>query len=396
MKNNYKGSFVLFLAAVALVVGFVLGTRKDEIYGVIGAQFGGSDSSAQKVDLALTQKVYNILQQKFDGTIDKNKAGEFSAKGLAQAAGDPYTTYFTKKEAEDLQKSLEGNIGGGIGAELGRSDDGIKIIRILKNTPAEKAGLQMGDVIVGINGEDVIDKNLDQVVAKVRGEVGTSVKITVARDGESKEFSIKRETITAPDVETKVIDGIGVISLSRFGEDSGSKVRSAAEKMKHDNVKGVVLDLRGNGGGYLQSGVDVASVWLKDKTVVTEKGKSEKEKVLKSSGDPILEGVPTVVLINEGSASASEIVAGALKDNKAATLIGKKSFGKGSVQELIDVGDGAVLKVTIAKWYTPSGKSINKAGIKPDKESEYSDKEFKKGNDTQLNEAVKFLKGQKQ
>lgn len=391
MSKRFSGGFLFFSIVVAILIGFFVGERKDEFFSILNTQLGKKADFSARLDFSGAKGVYRQLLDKYDGNVKASKASEYVNKGIAESTGDPYTVYFTKDEAKKLQNSLEGTIGGGIGAELGKKDGHIAITKPLKDSPAEKAGVKIGDVIVSVDDEDVSSKSLDEIVSKVRGEVDTTVKIKVYRDSVMKEFNIKRKKITAPDVETKVIDGVGVLTVTRFGKDTGSKVRAEAEKLKNQNVKGIILDLRNNGGGYLQAGVDVAGLWLDNKVVVKEKGKHERDQTLKSGHEAILNDIPTVVLVNEGSASASEIVAGALKDNKAAQLVGKKTFGKGSVQQMVEMNNGAILKVTVAKWYTPNGKNINKDGIKPDKEVDLSRKDFENHNDTQLNYAVKEL-----
>lgn len=293
--------------------------------------------------------------------------------------------------ARALEKDLDGTIGGGIGAELGMRNNKPTVVRPLKDSPAEKAGLKAGDIILAVNNKATANMSIEDIVRMVRGEVGTTAKITIRRGSERMDISVKREEITSPDIETQIKNEIGIIKLSRFGTDSAAKVRATAEDMKHQNVKGVILDLRGNGGGYLQTGIDVAGVWLNDKDVVSEKGKSNNPKTLKSGKQAILNGMPTVVLIDSSSASASEIVAGALKDHQAATLIGEKSFGKGSVQEMIDLPKGDMLKVTVANWYTPKGKNISKEGIEPDKKVELSPDDINNNRDPQLDAAVDYL-----
>jgi carboxyl-terminal processing protease len=234
-------------------------------------------------------------------------------------------------------------------------------------------------------------KTTDDAVKKIRGDVDTTVKLTVARGAETKEFNITRKEIIAPSVDSQITGQLATITVSRFDKDTGQRVREAAEKAKAAGVKGVILDLRGNPGGYLNAAQDVSSVWLNDKLVVTEKRGDKETERLKSGKNPVLEGVPTVVLVDENSASASEIVAGALKDNKAATLVGTKTYGKGSVQQLLTLSDGAMLKVTVARWYTPNGVNITQTGIKPDTEVIPTDQDIKDQRDVQLEAAKKAL-----
>ncbi|MGO3701646.1 MAG: S41 family peptidase [Candidatus Saccharimonadales bacterium] len=390
VKRKFSGTFVAFGVVVALVIGFVAGTRGTELLALVGPQFG-LEVSTERLDLSSTQEAYRILKHKYNGDLDAQKLSEFASKGLAQATGDPYTQYYTAEEAKKVQDDLEGKIGGGIGAELGMRNDKVTVVRPLKDSPAAKAGVRAGDVFVGVNNADVSEKTLDEIVQLVRGEAGTSVELVMQRGSTQETFTIKREEVVAADVETSVTNGVGVIKLTRFGSESAAKVRGAAEDMKRQGVKGVVLDLRGNGGGYLQAGVDIASIWLDNKVVVSERSQNHDDEELRSADQPILNGVPTVVLINAGSASASEIVAGALQEHDAATLLGEKTYGKGSVQEMIPVSNGGLLKVTIANWYTPNGKSISKEGIEPQEKVDLTSDDINRDRDPQLDAALQRL-----
>ena len=390
-KRTYSGAFVGFGVVVALAVGFVAGTRGPELLAFIGPQLG-LNVSTETLDLASTQEAYRVLKHKFNGDLDESTLSQFASKGLVQGTEDPYTQYFTAEEAAKMQDELEGKIGGGIGAELGMRNDKVTVVRPLKESPAAKAGVEAGDVFLGVNNIDVSGRTLDDIVQMVRGEVGTSVELVMQRGSSPKTFTITREEVVAQDVETSVSDGIGVIKLTRFGSDSAPKVRAAAEDMKRQGVKGVVLDLRGNGGGYLQAGVDVASIWLDDKLVVSEKSKHAKDIELRSASQPILGDTPTVILINAGSASASEIVAGALEEHDKAVLIGEKTFGKGSVQEMIPLSNGDLLKVTSAAWYTPKGVSISEKGIEPQQSIELTSDDINNDRDPQLDAALKHLR----
>lgn len=392
-KRNFSTKFLILAVVFALAAGLLAGTSGSNLIVEAASRVGlkipvmASDSP----DFSDARSIYYMLKSKYNGDISNEKLKAYLNKGVAAAAEDPYTEYYTEQEARELEKDLDGTIGGGIGAELGMRNNKPTVVRPLKDSPAEKAGLKAGDIILAVNNKATANMSIEDIVRMVRGEVGTTAKITIRRGSERMDISVKREEITSPDIETQIKNEIGIIKLSRFGTDSAAKVRTAAEDMKHQNVKGVILDLRGNGGGYLQTGIDVAGVWLNDKDVVSEKGKSNNPKTLKSGKQAILNGMPTVVLIDSSSASASEIVAGALKDHQAATLIGEKSFGKGSVQEMIDLPKGDMLKVTVANWYTPKGKNISKEGIEPDKKVELSSDDINNNRDPQLDAAVDYL-----
>lgn len=392
-RTSFSGIFVGGAVVIALVLGFIAGTRGSELASVIAPQFGLKTGLGQpSMDTSSLQEVYRKLHARFDGKLDENKLIEYANRGLVQATGDDYTQYFSSKEAEELRNDLAGDIGGGIGAELGKRNGKLTVIRPLADSPAAKAGVQAGDVIVGVNDESVEKSTVDEAVKKIRGEIGTTVKLMLLRDGNPKEISVTRERIVAPDVETKIADNnIGVITVSRFDTDTGSKVRSAAEDFKKRNVHGVVLDLRGNGGGFLNAGVEVAGVWLNNEVAVSERSGGKVVEELRTGRNAVLGDMPTVVLINAGSASASEIVAGALRDHGKATLVGETTFGKGSVQELIDLSNGDSLKVTVARWYTPKGKNITKDGIAPDVKVELTSEDFNAGRDPQLDKALEKL-----
>ncbi|MCL2452020.1 S41 family peptidase, partial [Candidatus Saccharibacteria bacterium] len=263
----------------------------------------------------------------------------------------------------------------------------------IDDSPAKAAGLRAHDVITAINGENAVSWAPEKAATKIRGEAGTTVKLTILRDGNTEEYSITRAKITVPSVESEIVDGIGYMRISRFGDDTASLARAAAKDFKDKNVRGVILDLRGNGGGYVDASVRVSSLWLKGNLTVVEERRGNKVfSTERSLGDPILQGVKTVVLVDSGSASASEIVAGALRDNGVATLVGTKTYGKGSVQEILSLSSGASLKITIARWYTPKGKNIDGNGLEPDVKVEMTAEEFNADNDTQRLRAIEILK----
>ncbi|MFZ2544769.1 MAG: S41 family peptidase [Candidatus Saccharimonadales bacterium] len=384
------GTFVLIIA-LAVAVGYAGGTRNDQIVGTV-APILGFKVETGTLDLSNVQVTYQQLKANFDGNLDTNALISGASRGLVAAADDTYTVYMDKKEAEEFNKDLNGEIGGGIGAEIGNRNSKPTVIRVLSDTPAQKSGLQAGDIIVAVNDESGEKWSVNDTVNKIRGEVGTTVKITVIRGGQPKEFTITREKITSPSVESRVDGAVGIIKLSRFDETTTDLAKEAAQDLKDKGVKGVILDLRGNGGGLLTSAQDVAGIWLNNKTVVSERTGGKVTEELKSGVDPILVGMPTMVLVDGSSASASEIVAGALQDHKAATLLGEKTFGKGSVQKLIDLPNGSMIKVTVARWYTPNGKNINKEGITPDKKVDLTAEDANAGRDPQLDVALTALR----
>lgn len=384
-----KNIYVLTIAIVA-VISFVAGTRGNEILGTIAPVLGFKVETGT-LDLASVQKTYQELKANYDGTVDEAKLVDGASRGLVEAAGDEYTAFMDAKEAATFNDDLAGKIGGGVGAEIGMRSDAPTIIRVLPNNPAEKAGLLAGDIIMGVNDDAAAGWTATKTAEKIRGAVDTTVKITVLRAGEEKEFTITRAIVNNPSIQTSVENGIGRLTISRFDSETADLARKAAQGFKQQNVRGVILDLRGNGGGYLTAAQDVAGLWLNDKVVVSERTNGKVVDQLKSGTNPLLSGVPTVVLVNGSSASASEIVAGALQDHKAATLIGEKTFGKGTVQKVIDLGAGTLLKVTIARWYTPNGKNITKEGVSPDQAVELKAEDVNAGRDPQLDAAKKHL-----
>jgi carboxyl-terminal processing protease len=390
-ERRLPGSMITIGLIVVLGLGYIAGTFNNQIISTISPLFG-IKSYTGTLNLSSLETTYRTLKANYDGAINDQALIEAANKGMVSALGDPYTLYFNAKEAADFNNDLTGTIGGGIGVELSLRNERITVVRVLADNPAEKAGMAVGDVVTKVNDSPVTAAMaLNDVVAKVRGDVGTTVKITVARGTDTKDFTITRANVTNPSVYAKVTNGIGVMTISRFDDQTGQLARAAARSFKSQNVTSVILDLRGNGGGYLTAAQDVASLWLNNKTVVTERTNGTITDDLKSGTDPILAGLPAAILVNASSASASEITAGALQDNGVAKLVGVTTFGKGSVQKLIDLPGGAQLKVTIAKWYTPKGKNISKEGITPDKVVTISADDINAGRDPQLDAAKVLL-----
>lgn len=378
------------IMTVFAIGAFIVGTRTAHVFSwILGGETQQSNTS---LDFAGVQEVYDKLRKEFDGTLDKQKLLEGAKKGLVDAAGDPYTVYLSDEEAKNFLNNLEGKFSG-IGAELGKKDGRLVIISTLDDSPARKSGLLANDIVAKVNDQDSVGWTIEKAVTEIRGEKGTTVKLTVVRGQEVKQFSIVREELVSPSVRHEVTaQKIGIMRISRFAEgDTVLLARKAAEDFKVQGVKGVVLDLRGNSGGYLKAAQEISGIWLRDKTVVEERKGDKVVETLTAKGDPVLEGMPTVVLIDGSSASASEIVAGALHDHKAAQLVGVKTFGKGSVQRILEIPSGGQLKVTIAKWFTPNGKNITKEGIEPDVKVEIAETDAAAGRDAQKDKALELL-----
>ena len=389
--KKVERSTLVLVSVFMLVLGFAGGSRIDDIRNLIAPVFGLK--KVERIDFSNVEKTYQALASNFDGEIDKQKIIDGASKGLVEAVGDKYTEYMTSKEAEEFNKSLSGDVGTGIGVELAKDGDSVKVVRVLAKNPAESAGILAGDVISKVNGEDVSKENVSEISKKIRGDAGTTVKIGVVRGNEKKEFSVTRAKIENPSVELSKKDGVATLSIYRFDSETGVLAKKYAEEIKNEGISKVILDLRGNGGGYVQAAKTVASLWLeKNALIVSEKTGSKTVEEIRATGDNPLKGIKTVILLDGSSASASEIVAGALKEHKAAQIVGEKSYGKGSVQTTIDMPNGALLKVTIAKWFTPSGKNISNNGISPDIEVSAPKGESYLLNDIQKNKALEILK----
>ena len=389
--KKVERSTLVLVSVFMLVLGFAGGSRIDDIRNLIAPVFGLK--KVERIDFSNVEKTYQALASNFDGKIDKQKIIDGASKGLVEAVGDKYTEYMTSKEAEEFNKSLSGDVGTGIGVELAKDGDSVKVVRVLAKNPAESAGILAGDIISKVNGEDVSKENTSEISKKIRGDAGTTVKIGIIRGNEKKEFSVTRAKIENPSVELTKKDGVATLSIYRFDSETGVLAKKYAEEIKNEGISKVILDLRGNGGGYVQTAKTVASLWLeKNALIVSEKTGLKTVEEIRATGDNPLKGIKTVILLDGSSASASEIVAGALKEHKAAQIVGEKSYGKGSVQTTIDMPNGALLKVTIAKWFTPSGKNISNNGISPDIKVSAPKGESYLLNDIQKNKALEILK----
>jgi len=393
-KVKFGGVARSVIAVVVLLGVFSFGVNVGNGNIQFAKGVSDNDSLPSQLDFSSVNTLYATLRSKYDGKLEEQALIDGMRRGLVEATGDPYTQFFTSSEADEFESQLSGSFSG-IGAELGKNEnDELVIVSPISGFPAEKAGLRARDVIISINDESTTGLSVDQAVGKIRGEKGTEVTLGVVRGGnERKEFTITRDNINIPSVTHKIEDGVGYIQVSRFWTDTGSLMREAAEEFAAANVKSVVLDLRGNPGGTLDAAVDAASLWLpKGTTVLQEKRDGKVIETYKAKGGDLLHGVKTAVLINGGSASASEILAGALADNDAATLVGEKSYGKGSVQQIIPLSDGAQVKITFARWFTPNGKNIDKEGIEPSVKVELSDADYEAGRDPQKNRAFQLVR----
>lgn len=381
----------IIISAVMLFGGLVIGANWDNISANFFPYLGGK-KAVGTVDFSSLNSVYQKLAENYDGELDKTKIIEEAKRGMVKAAGDDYTYYLTASEARDFEKDLNGDVGAGIGVEIGQRDGLIKVLRTTPDNPARKAGVLAGDIIYKADDEDISAMSVEEAAKRLRGAAGTKVKLTVVRNNEEKSFELVRETINNVSVYTDYKDKTAIITISRFDMDTGRLAREKAKEALDKGCDKFIIDLRGNGGGYVSAAKEVASLWIDGKIVVEQKSSTGlyNEKTYANRGQAILAGKKTVVLTNGSTASASEIVAGALKDYGLATLIGEKTFGKGSVQALQNFTSGEMLRVTVAKWYTPNGKNINHEGIEPDQTVERSFEQINKDEDPQLDAALKF------
>lgn len=384
-EKRQQLSWFLTLVIVA-IVSFVAGARSDALFANVASVFGVRTSN-KTIDLSSVQKTYQELIANYDGKLDTQKLIYGANRGLVEAAGDPHTAYMDPDETKEFDKSLSGQIGGGIGAEIGLRNNKPTIIKPLENSPAQKAGIKAGEAIVKVNDEASSDWSVEKVVSKIRGEVGTSVKLTLLSDGKTREVSVVRQNIVSPAVESEVDGEIGILKVNRFGDDTVSLSRKYTSEFVEKGVKKVILDLRNNPGGTVGAAQGLLGIWLDNQIAMTERRGSEIVKTLRTTGTPILGNMKTVVLINGNSASASEITAGALREYGKATLVGQKSYGKGSVQIVLGLPGGSQMKVTEARWYTPKGKNIDKTGIEPDVKVDLSSDDVNNNVDPQMDKA---------
>ncbi len=393
LKQNI---LLIALLAIFFGSGYYFGLNKNIVIQK-EISLSNMEDASTKVDFAPFWKVWHIIDEKSPNPeIATDQDRVYGAiKGLLGSLKDPYTSFFTPDEANMFESSIAGNFSG-VGMEIGMKDGMLTVIAPLKDTPAYKAGIKSGDKILKIDDAITSDMSIDKAIKLIRGEKGTEVKLNIFREGDSepREIKIIRDTINVPTLDTEMKDGIFTIKLYSFTANSADLFRGAIKKFTESGTNKLVLDLRGNPGGYLDAAVDMTSWFLPSgKTVVIEDaGKNSKQKNYRSQGYNIFnETLHFVILIDGGSASASEIFAGAMKDYNKALLVGTKSYGKGSVQEVVEVTPDTILKITIAKWLTPKGISISEKGLTPDYEVKYTAKDAEGDKDPQMDKAVEIL-----
>lgn len=407
INKNIKYVYLVIIIIFFFVFGYFFGNISNKnIFSSVSASDGNNNVN---VDVySLINEIQSNLDQNFiswksDNQLPTEKDLKYGMiKGYVDAYNDPYTEFFTPEESKQFEEDIKGSFGG-IGALVGSKNNNPIVISVLKDTPAEKAGLESGDVIISVDGESVLGFAVDKVVNLIRGDVGKKVALGVIREGQTNTsiINIIRDKIQTPIIDTEIKDNTYIIHFYSFTEDSASKFEIALKDFINSGKKNLIIDLRDNGGGYLDSAVDISSLFLpKDKVVVVEKSLKDLNNTDYSKGYNYLAGKSynILLLINEGTASAAEILAGALKDNGVAKIVGEKSFGKGSVQQLIRLSDGSDLKITMAKWYTPNGVNISESGIEPDiviPSSEDLNENNNKIIDTQLDKAVEIIESTK-
>lgn len=376
---------------VTLVAGVFIGLNWTNISASL-LPFLGFRSVTVTADWSALDEVYSALVTHYDGDIDRDLLVEGAKQGLVAAIGDIYTVYMPAEEAEEYQASLHGDVGAGIGIEMGLRDGYVRVLRTLPDNPAREAGVLAGDIIYKINDEEVYTEDTETIANKLRGEPGTEVTLTVARDGEEKTFTMTRETINNVSAYVDYDGHTAIITVTRFDTDTGTNIQQLVrDEFSEHNIDKVILDLRNNGGGYVSAAQDLLSLWLDGDAVLIQSGKTVGDTTTYANrNQALLADMPTVVLVNGATASASEIVAGALQDYDKATILGETTYGKGVVQTLLNLSGDSLLKVTTARWYTPLGTSINGQGITPDITVELTYDDTNHGRDPQLDAAKKL------
>jgi len=392
MQNSTKNIIGLILIALSFVGGFYY-------HEFIFQEYYKAAYSIDQIDFSLLKKAWDQVSANYvdQDKIDKTKMTYGAVAGMVEAIGDPYTEFFNPEEAKKLEDDIAGSFEG-IGLQLGVKNNQITAISPIKGTPAEKAGLRPGDMILAVDKTPTADLSIDEVVNMIRGPKDTKVTLTISREGEeAKDIEITRAIIKVPSMEYEIketTDGkkIAHITLYQFSDSVYQDFKTATIDILNSNVSGIILDMRSNPGGLVNQATAIAG-WFLDRgdLILTEQDKNGEKTELTSNGPSSFASLPLVVLVNEGSASASEILAGALKDDRKATIIGTTTFGKGTVQKIVDFDDGSSLKVTIAKWYTPSGVRIQDTGIEPDIKVELTAEDYTQNKDPQLDRALQEI-----
>ncbi len=402
-KKKYKVYRTIMLIVLVVFITFMVTSIGFYQYFVKGKSLNKylslttSDSSK---DISQTLDTYKSLIQKYYlGDVDEDKLKEGAIKGYIDGIGDQYTEYISKDDMKEYMEDTKGNfVGIGIYMVKDEKTNKIKILSPIKDSPAQKAGIQPGDLILSVDGEEYTGDDLTVISTKIKGEAGSTVKLQVLRDNQKIDFEIKRENIVVNPVEGEVLsDNIGYIEFSSFDENTAEEFKTKFEELKSKGITSLIIDLRNNGGGIVDQALKIAD-YIADKgsTLLYEVDKNNKEDVEKSENDPII-NMPIIILTNGNTASSSEILSGALKDLGKAKIVGTKTYGKGVIQQILTLPDGSGLKITTEKYLTPNRTEINKIGIEPDEKVELSSDiknvlNIDKNQDTQLQKAIEMLK----
>jgi carboxyl-terminal processing protease len=362
--NSVRSAIVAFLCAVfALFVGIWLGGHPENLPGALQDAFVDEDR-------ALRAEVIDTIEDNFYKRVDDEQLDDASLKGIVDSLEDPFSHYLTPKEASQFNESVSGEFEG-VGMNVEEDRRGLKVLRVFEGSPAAEAGIKRGDFILSVNGRSIAGVNSDVATGRIKGEAGTTVELSVVTPGDDgpRELKVERERIEVPVATGRIVERDGkklaVVELVSFSSGAHGILRQEIDEQLKKGAEAIVLDLRGNGGGLLTEAQLVSSIFIEDGKIVSTRGRSRPERVLEAEGDAIDEDIPVVVLVDSGSASASEIVTGALRDTERATVVGTRTFGKGLVQEVKPLSNGGVLDITVANYYLPGGKTITTAGIKP-------------------------------
>lgn len=378
------------LVTTIVIYNFVIKSGKIAIKSDDNSSLGGLE--------ATLASFRSVLEEKYMGEIDDETLIEGAIKGYVSALGDPYTTYYTKKEMDELMEETTGNyVGIGIYMTLDIENNAIYVVKPMEGSPAEEAGIKAGDLITKVDGIEYSGEELDQASNAIKGKEGTKVKLEILSNGQTREIEVERRKIIVSHIVEKKFDNIGYLLIEDFDGGCADEFEEKYKELEKQGIDRLIIDLRNNGGGVVNEAVDIADMLLeKDKTILITKDKKGNEEVKKCDNEASIT-MPVVVLTNGYSASASEILVGALKDNERATIVGTKTYGKGVIQEVDRLNDGSGLKITIEEYYTPNRDKINKVGIKPDEEIELSSEIIEKGTytdeeDNQLQKAIEIIK----
>ncbi len=398
-RSAAKSYGVVFLLIIAFIIGWRFGGNNagakggEDIPSVAGVNSVSSEYKGD-TDFQLFWDLWKDIKENYvHQPVNDIDLYYGAMQGILAATGDQYSGFFTPEMASSFDEELSGSFSG-IGVEIGRRNEVIVVIAPLEDSPGAQAGLKPGDIIVAIDGEDALTMSLDEAVSRIRGEEGTAVAITVVSKGadEPKELTVTRKKIEHIGMRWEFReDGIAHLRLSSFDSDTENLLNLFIREAQKEEVKGIVLDLRNNPGGFLEMSIEVASEWVENGVIVKERDLDEDDRVHQARGKARLATIPTVVLVNQGSASASEIVAGALQDYGLATVVGEQTFGKGSVQKYDQLQDGSAYRLTVAVWLTPNDRQIEEQGITPDILVEMTEDDFNNERDPQLDKAIELL-----